>query len=171
MAEELVLDTAIRDWVLVPLSVVMVLIGVLRYFVSKLMRSPSSSPSPDPKLVKEGYVLSSTSPSLHLPAPIPSRSVPRFARSERSRSRNRTGIAQEFSACESVAYCCCCCSCLAVDGVADVRVLLLCSQVVIRARNLRTSAQFIPAKAFKARKSYYTNEVIPLEASEFTKTI
>lgn len=85
MAEDLVLDTAIRDWVLIPLSVVMVLIGVLRYFVSKLMRSPATSPSPDPKLVKEG-------------------------------------------------------------------------QVVIRARNLRTNAQFIPAKAFKARKVYYTNE-------------
>ncbi|GJN33572.1 hypothetical protein PR202_gb22190 [Eleusine coracana subsp. coracana] len=49
MAEELVLDTAIRDWVLVPLSVVMVLIGVLRYFVSKLMRSPVPSTPPDPK--------------------------------------------------------------------------------------------------------------------------
>uniref|UniRef100_K3ZWZ2 ER membrane protein complex subunit 3 n=1 Tax=Setaria italica TaxID=4555 RepID=K3ZWZ2_SETIT len=86
MAEELVLDTAIRDWVLIPLSVVMVLIGVLRYFVSKLMmRSPAASPSPDPKLVREG-------------------------------------------------------------------------QVVIRARNLRTNAQFIPSKAFKARKNYYTNE-------------
>ncbi|KAG8057251.1 hypothetical protein GUJ93_ZPchr0002g26152 [Zizania palustris] len=85
MAEELVLDTAIRDWVLVPLSVVMVLIGVLRYFVAKLMRSPAASPSPDPKLVKEG-------------------------------------------------------------------------QVVVRARHLRTGAQFIPAKAFKSRKVYYTNE-------------
>ncbi|EOA14234.1 hypothetical protein CARUB_v10027389mg [Capsella rubella] len=39
MAEDLVLDTAIRDWVLISLSVVMVLIGILRYFVSKLMRS------------------------------------------------------------------------------------------------------------------------------------
>ncbi|OEL20204.1 ER membrane protein complex subunit 3 [Dichanthelium oligosanthes] len=103
MAEELVLDTAIRDWVLIPLSVVMVLIGVLRYFVSKLMRSPAASPSPDPKLVREGSVIYSSS----LP-PIPSRSVPR--------------------------------------------------QVVIRARNLRTNVQFIPAKAFKARKAYYTNE-------------
>lgn len=53
MAEDLVLDTAIRDWVLIPLSVVMVLIGILRYFVSKLMRS---SPSPDAKIVKEGSV-------------------------------------------------------------------------------------------------------------------
>lgn len=53
MAEDLVLDTAIRDWVLIPLSVVMVLIGILRYFVSKLMRS---SQVPDPKIVKEGHV-------------------------------------------------------------------------------------------------------------------
>ena len=74
MAEELVLDTAIRDWVLIPLSVVMVLIGVLRYFVSKLMRSPATSPSPDPKLVKEGYETSL------LPTPIPSLSVFGFAR-------------------------------------------------------------------------------------------
>ncbi|KAL6656270.1 hypothetical protein ACP70R_007096 [Stipagrostis hirtigluma subsp. patula] len=85
MAEELVLDTAIRDWVLIPLSVVMVLIGVLRYFVSKLMRSPVPSTTPDPKIVKEG-------------------------------------------------------------------------QLVIRARNLRANSQFIPPKAFKARKVYYTNE-------------
>ena len=53
MAEDLVLDTAIRDWVLIPLSVVMVLIGVLRYFVSKLMRSDQV---PDLKIVKEGYL-------------------------------------------------------------------------------------------------------------------
>lgn len=52
MADDLVLDTAIRDWVLIPLSVVMVLIGVLRYFVSKLMRSDQV---PDVKIVKEGY--------------------------------------------------------------------------------------------------------------------
>ncbi|KAK2659656.1 hypothetical protein Ddye_006189 [Dipteronia dyeriana] len=55
MAEDLVLDTAIRDWVLIPLSVVMVLIGILRYFVSKLMRSTSQVP--DLKIVKEGQVI------------------------------------------------------------------------------------------------------------------
>ncbi|OIT27628.1 hypothetical protein A4A49_65971 [Nicotiana attenuata] len=44
MAEDLVLDTAIRDWVLILLSVVMVLIGILRYFVSKLMRSSTQAP-------------------------------------------------------------------------------------------------------------------------------
>ncbi|CAN7071183.1 unnamed protein product [Brassica oleracea var. botrytis] len=82
MAEDLVLDTAIRDWVLIPLSVVMVLIGVLRYFVSKLMRS---SPTPDAKMVKEG-------------------------------------------------------------------------QVVIRARNLKAGANFIPPKSFRARRFYFSNE-------------
>ncbi|KAL0688022.1 hypothetical protein Bca4012_087699 [Brassica carinata] len=84
MAEDLVLDTAIRDWVLIPLSVVMVLIGVLRYFVSKLMRS---SPTPDAKMVKEG-------------------------------------------------------------------------QVVIRARNLKAGANFIPPKSFRARRFYFSNKII-----------
>ncbi|KAH7684291.1 ER membrane protein complex subunit 3 protein [Dioscorea alata] len=82
MAEDLVLDTAIRDWVLIPLSVVMVLIGVLRYFVSKLMRS---SQLPDAKALKEG-------------------------------------------------------------------------QVIIRARNLKSGANFIPSKSFRARRVYFTNE-------------
>ncbi|KAG1364250.1 putative ER membrane protein complex subunit 3 [Cocos nucifera] len=82
MAEDLVLDTAIRDWVLVPLSVVMVLIGVLRYFVAKLMRSFQP---PDRKVLKEG-------------------------------------------------------------------------QVVLRARNLKAGANFIPAKSFRARRFYFTNE-------------
>ncbi|WOL02213.1 ER membrane protein complex subunit 3-like [Canna indica] len=82
MAEDLVLDTAIRDWVLVPLSVVMVLIGVLRYFVSKLMQSYQA---PDRKVVKEG-------------------------------------------------------------------------QVILRARNLKAAAGFIPAKSFRARRIYFTNE-------------
>ncbi|EXB41575.1 Transmembrane protein 111 [Morus notabilis] len=82
MAEDLVLDTPIRDWVLIPLSVVMVLIGVLRYFVSKLMRSFQV---PDPKIVKEG-------------------------------------------------------------------------QVVVRARNLRAGANFIPPKSFRSRRFYFSNE-------------
>ncbi|EOY28890.1 hypothetical protein QUC31_013281 [Theobroma cacao] len=82
MAEDLVLDTAIRDWVLIPLSVVMVLIGILRYFVSKLMRS---SQVPDPKIVKEG-------------------------------------------------------------------------QVIVRARNLRAGANFIPPKSFRSRRVYFSNE-------------
>ncbi|KAK4421388.1 ER membrane protein complex subunit [Sesamum alatum] len=87
MAEDLVLDTAIRDWVLIPLSVVMVLIGVLRYFVSKLIRSDQV---PDPKIVIEG-------------------------------------------------------------------------QVIIGARNLRAAANFIPAKSFRARRYYYSNESLGAE--------
>ncbi|XP_038710233.1 ER membrane protein complex subunit 3-like isoform X1 [Tripterygium wilfordii] len=90
MAEDLVLDTAIRDWVLIPLSVVMVLIGILRYFVSKLMRS--SSQVPDAKIVKEG-------------------------------------------------------------------------QVIVRARNLRANANFIPSKSFRARKLYYGNEHLTVGAT------
>ncbi|MBA0569460.1 hypothetical protein Golob_003183, partial [Gossypium lobatum] len=92
MAEDLVLDTAIRDWVLIPLSVVMVLIGVLRYFVSKLMRSFQV---PDPKIVKEGHV------------------SPNFF----------------FSL-----------------------------QVIVRARNLRGAANFIPPKSFRSRRVYFSNE-------------
>ncbi|XP_073055976.1 uncharacterized protein [Primulina eburnea] len=82
MAEDLVLDTAIRNWVLIPLSVVMVLIGILRYFASKLIRSDQV---PDIKMVKEG-------------------------------------------------------------------------QVIIRARNLRAAANFIPEKSFRARRFYFSNE-------------
>ncbi|XP_078176349.1 uncharacterized protein LOC144569751 [Carex rostrata] len=54
MADDLVLDTTIRNWVLVPLSVVMVLIGILRYFVTKLTRS---SQNPDKKAIKEGQAI------------------------------------------------------------------------------------------------------------------
>ncbi|RRT66303.1 hypothetical protein BHE74_00004708 [Ensete ventricosum] len=101
MAEDLVLDTAIRDWVLVPLSVVMVLIGVLRYFVSKLMRSHQA---PDLKVVKEGFLVILIGDLA---------SLDRFRR-----------------------------------------------QVILRARNLRAAAGFIPAKSFRARKIYYTNETL-----------
>ncbi|KAK5791963.1 hypothetical protein PVK06_033076 [Gossypium arboreum] len=93
MAEDLVLDTAIRDWVLIPLSVVMVLIGILRYFVSKLMRSFQV---PDPKIVKEGHI--------HL-----------------------------FSS-------------------------FTFRQVIVRARNLRGAANFIPPKSFRSRRVYFSNE-------------
>ncbi|KAM2960830.1 hypothetical protein FF1_030478 [Malus domestica] len=82
MAADLVLDTTISDWVLIPLSMVMVLIGVLRYFVSKLMRS---NQVPDAKIVKEG-------------------------------------------------------------------------QLIIRARNLRVAANFIPPRSSRARQLYYNNE-------------
>lgn len=51
---DLVLDPQIRDWVLVPLTVVMILIGILRHFVAKLMRSEQSV---DIKAVKEGQIV------------------------------------------------------------------------------------------------------------------
>ncbi|GJP66105.1 hypothetical protein CLOP_g23024, partial [Closterium sp. NIES-67] len=50
----LVLDPQIRDWVLVPLTVVMILIGVLRHFVAKLMRSDAKI---DVKAIKEGQLV------------------------------------------------------------------------------------------------------------------
>ncbi|XP_058184460.1 uncharacterized protein LOC131301947 isoform X3 [Rhododendron vialii] len=52
MAEVLVLDAAISDWVLIPLSVVMmVLIGFLGYVISNLTDS-SESPDDNSKIVK-----------------------------------------------------------------------------------------------------------------------
>eukprot|EP00244_Chara_vulgaris_P002974 TRINITY_DN15292_c0_g1_i3.p1 TRINITY_DN15292_c0_g1~~TRINITY_DN15292_c0_g1_i3.p1 ORF type:complete len:252 (+),score=46.32 TRINITY_DN15292_c0_g1_i3:200-955(+) len=39
MAADLILDTKIRDWVLVPLTMVMILIGIVRHLVNKLMVS------------------------------------------------------------------------------------------------------------------------------------
>ncbi|CAL9763061.1 unnamed protein product [Musa acuminata subsp. burmannicoides] len=115
MAEDLVLDTAIRDWVLVPLSVVMVLIGVLRYFVSKLMRSHQA---PDLKVVKEGSVSSSFAHRDHVP----------------------------FSK-------------LVLLLDVDLASLdLFPRQVILRARNLRAASGFIPAKSFRSRKTYFTNE-------------
>ncbi|CAI5526931.1 unnamed protein product [Closterium sp. Naga37s-1] len=50
----LVLDPQIREWVLVPLTVVMILIGVLRHFVAKLMRSDAKI---DVKAIKEGQLV------------------------------------------------------------------------------------------------------------------
>lgn len=114
MAEDLVLDTAIRDWVLIPLSVVMVLIGILRYLVSKLMRS---SPSPDAKMVKEGSVFTQLSWrwwwSLF---------------------------------------------CLLIRRFCFY-FFVVSSQVIIRARNLKAAANFIPLRSFRTRRLYFSNEV------------
>lgn len=51
---DLVLDTKIRDWVLVPLTIVMILIGILRYYVTKMMKSDQKV---DMKAIKEGQVV------------------------------------------------------------------------------------------------------------------
>lgn len=118
MAEDLVLDTAIRDWVLIPLSVVMVLIGILRYFVSKLMRS---SPSPDAKMVKEGSVFL---------------------------------VSLDCDLCLDFGF-------VSVFFVSwfDSICFFFCRQVVIRARNLKAGANFIPPKSFRTRRFYFSNEV------------
>eukprot|EP00245_Coleochaete_scutata_P015079 TRINITY_DN6594_c0_g2_i2.p1 TRINITY_DN6594_c0_g2~~TRINITY_DN6594_c0_g2_i2.p1 ORF type:complete len:282 (-),score=57.93 TRINITY_DN6594_c0_g2_i2:317-1096(-) len=52
--EDLMLDTAIRDWVLVPLTLVMILVGLLRNNVSRMMKS---EPTVDQKALKEGQVV------------------------------------------------------------------------------------------------------------------
>ena len=46
----LALDPQIRDWVLVPLTVVMVLIGLFRHFLAKAMMS---EPTVDAKAIRE----------------------------------------------------------------------------------------------------------------------
>eukprot|EP00897_Mesotaenium_endlicherianum_P004354 jgi/Mesen1/3947/ME000209S02954 len=51
---DLVLDSQIRDWVLVPLTVVMLLIGILRHLVTKMMKSEQKV---DLKALKEGQVV------------------------------------------------------------------------------------------------------------------
>lgn len=133
------LDTAIRDWVLIPLSVVMVLIGVLRHFVSKLMRS---SQPPDAKIVKEGYAVTSH----------PSICTYLFPH-----------------------MCLCVCVCVGIrvvrthehtSYIVSSEVIFVCSffsqnfrQVVVRARNLRSGANLIPPKSFRARRLYFSNEV------------
>ncbi|KAJ9076415.1 hypothetical protein DSO57_1026518 [Entomophthora muscae] len=51
----MVLDPAIRDWVLVPIMVVMVLVGVLRHQVTSILTSPP--PRPTLKAVREAQAL------------------------------------------------------------------------------------------------------------------
>ena len=54
MAEpELFLDSAIRDWVLLPISVVMLLVGILRHYVTLLLRSDKIL---DRKSIRERFV-------------------------------------------------------------------------------------------------------------------
>lgn len=47
----------------------------------------------------------------------------------------------------------------------DVSVVLIHRQVMLRARNLRAGANFIPSKAFRARKIYFCNEVCLLNTA------
>ncbi|KAJ4828487.1 hypothetical protein Tsubulata_022604 [Turnera subulata] len=134
MAEDLVLDRAIRDWVLIPLSVVMVLIGVLRYFVSKLMRS---SQVPDAKIIREGHVPLPLTLSLLIVYPI----------HLYSGYYHCTWILTHSSSFFFFGCVCAFCSSLP-------------RQVILRARNLRGAANFIPPKSFRARRLYFSNELV-----------
>lgn len=51
---DLALDPAIRDWVLIPIMIVMVLIGVLRHYITLLLQSPGKT---NLKAIREAYVL------------------------------------------------------------------------------------------------------------------
>lgn len=51
---QLELDPQIRDWVLLPLTLVMILIGVLRHFIAKAMKS---EPKLEVKAIKEGQIV------------------------------------------------------------------------------------------------------------------
>ena len=133
MAEDLVLDMAIRDWVLIPLSVVMVLIRVLRYFVSKLMRS---SQVPDAKIIKEGLV--------HL---ISSHFIPSL-----SLSIYIYDCVFLYLSDYLIYF-------LIIQNLISSPCWWIFRQVIIRARNLRAAANFIPFKSFRARRVYFSNEV------------
>ena len=54
MAVDLVLDPAIRDWVLIPLVVIMFLVGILRNNVMKMLRKETP---PNRDMVKQNNQL------------------------------------------------------------------------------------------------------------------
>ncbi|KZP00054.1 transmembrane protein [Calocera viscosa TUFC12733] len=69
--ESLYLDPAIRDWVLFPITLVMILVGVLRHYVTQLL---NSSPKPQPrKAIREqravvrSQILRATAPESPIP--------------------------------------------------------------------------------------------------------
>jgi hypothetical protein len=51
--QELYLDPAIRDWVLIPIMLIMVFVGVLRHYVTLMLQS---TPKPNLKALREKYV-------------------------------------------------------------------------------------------------------------------
>jgi len=53
-SQTMYLDTAIRDWVLLPIMVVMVLVGILRHYFTILMNSP---PKTNAKAIRETAAL------------------------------------------------------------------------------------------------------------------
>ncbi|RUS15743.1 integral membrane protein DUF106-domain-containing protein [Endogone sp. FLAS-F59071] len=53
--QQMILDPAIRDWVLIPIMIVMLLLGVLRHYITVLISSPPKKPSL--KSVRESKIL------------------------------------------------------------------------------------------------------------------
>jgi len=52
-AQSLFLDPALRDWVLIPIFIVMIMVGVLRHYATILLRSDPQTESL--KAVREQY--------------------------------------------------------------------------------------------------------------------
>ena len=51
MSQSLFLDPALRDWVLLPIFVVMIMVGILRHYATLLLQS---TPKPEPlKSIRE----------------------------------------------------------------------------------------------------------------------
>ncbi|VDB97028.1 unnamed protein product [Peniophora sp. CBMAI 1063] len=72
-APALYLDPQIRDWVLFPITLVMILVGILRHYVVQLLQSPPK-PLPRPALREQrallrSNILRATAPSSPLPLP------------------------------------------------------------------------------------------------------
>lgn len=46
-SQPLLLDSSIRDWVLIPILVVMILVGLVRHYITQLITSPPKAQAPD----------------------------------------------------------------------------------------------------------------------------
>jgi hypothetical protein len=61
-SQSLFLDPALRDWVLLPIFVVMIMVGILRHYATLLLQS---TPKPEPlKSIREQYLPAPSLPSL-----------------------------------------------------------------------------------------------------------
>jgi hypothetical protein len=53
---ELVLDPDIRNWVLFPIMVVMILVGILRHYITSILNVSQGSPKQDYKETRQRYL-------------------------------------------------------------------------------------------------------------------
>ena len=61
-ASDIILDPKIRDWVLIPLTIIMVFMGLGRHFAAKLMKKERRA---EPEKVKDAMTLASVSDQDH----------------------------------------------------------------------------------------------------------